>query len=155
MGGGDPQRTVPGVGEFAGRTGDVFHFEQDAPGRLQNPLARRGDAVEMLAVAFENEHAQFVFEQADLFADAGLRGVQGGRGGGDVERPLGHFVDIDQLAEFHGNDKVRFYSYIILNYKNIFLSGFKPRWYCALLFSGSRGCLPLASPVCALVWRSV
>ena len=129
MGGGHAQRTAVGVRELAGGARDVFDFGQNPAGRLQNARPRGGDPIQMLAVAFEHEHAEFVLEQPDLFAHTGLRGMQRLGGGGDIQAPFGDFIDIDELTQFHGGSSLRTVRYagILLNYKYIFLSDFKTR----------------------------
>jgi len=86
------------VSRIACGAGDVLHLGEDSPRGIEDALAGGRDAVQMLAVAFEDEHAKLVLEQADLLADAGLRCMQRLRGGGDIEPPTSDFVDIDKLA---------------------------------------------------------
>ena len=69
---------------------------------IDDLLPGRRDAREVAAVAHEDLESELVFEQLDLLADAGLRGVQLLGGGGDVEAVLGDGGEIAQLVQFHG-----------------------------------------------------
>jgi hypothetical protein len=55
----------------------------------------------MLAAAGKDLDPQFVFEQTDLLADAGLRGVKALSRRGDVEVMVRHFPDVAQLLKLH------------------------------------------------------
>jgi len=55
----------------------------------------------VLAAAREHFDAQLVFEQADLLADTGLRGVKALSGSGNVEVVVRHFPDVAQLLKLH------------------------------------------------------
>jgi hypothetical protein len=64
-------------------------------------LAGLGDALEALAVAGENFHAQFFFQLDDGLGHAGLRGVQRlGRLGQVQVAPHG-FLDKTELMQIH------------------------------------------------------
>jgi hypothetical protein len=60
-----------------------------------------GDAGQVLAAAGEHFDAKFVFQQADLFTDARLRGVKALGGSGNVEVVVRHFPDVAQLLKLH------------------------------------------------------
>jgi hypothetical protein len=55
----------------------------------------------VLAAAGEDLHAELVLEQADLLADARLRGEQALSGGRYVEVVVGDFPDVAELLELH------------------------------------------------------
>ena len=60
------------VGEFLSDLLDAFDLAQDLAGRGDNALAGRRDAGQVFAAAGKHFDAQFVFKQADLFADTRL-----------------------------------------------------------------------------------
>ena len=101
VGGGDGQRALLLVGEFLGDLLDALDLAQDLAGGIDDALAGRGDAGQVLAAAGEDFDAQFVLEQADLFADTGLGGVQALRRRGNVEVMVRHFPDVAQLLKLH------------------------------------------------------
>ena len=103
VGGGNRQGAFLLVGELLGDLLNAFDFAQNLASGVDDALAGRGDAGQVLAAAGENFHAQFVFQQADLFADAGLRGVEALRGGRYVEVVMRDFPDVAQLLELHKN----------------------------------------------------
>ena len=55
----------------------------------------------MLAAALENLHAEFVLEQADLLADARLRGKQALGRGRYIQIVVRDFPDIAELLKLH------------------------------------------------------
>ncbi|MCY1561949.1 hypothetical protein D9M68_992760 [compost metagenome] len=61
----------------------------------------------MLAAAGEYFDAELVFQQADLLADARLRGVETLRSGGHVQVVVRHFPDVAQLLELHRQSSKR------------------------------------------------
>ena len=65
-------------------------------------LARLGDAFEALAVARKNLDAQLIFELDDGLGDAGLRGVQGLGGLGQVQAAARGLLDESELVQVHG-----------------------------------------------------
>jgi hypothetical protein len=75
---------------------------QDLAGALEDRLADRGHAREVLAAALEDLDAELVLEQAHLLADAGLRREQALRGRRDIEVVAGDLPDVAQLLQFHG-----------------------------------------------------
>ena len=77
----------------AGR--DLVGFVQDALGDFEDRHARWCYRNDPFAVAHENFHAQFILEQADLFADARLRGMQFLGRHRQIESLL---ADFDQVA---------------------------------------------------------
>ena len=100
--GGDDQAAFGLAGELFAHALEVFGFAQDALGNAQHLLARLGHRHHALAVANKHLNAQFVFQQADLLADARLGGVQGFGGFRDVQALLGDFDQITELLQFHG-----------------------------------------------------
>ena len=72
MSGGDGQRTLLLVGELLGDLLDAFDLAQDLASGRDDALASRSDASQMFAAAGKYLDAQFVFKQADLFADTRL-----------------------------------------------------------------------------------
>jgi hypothetical protein len=72
VGGGNRQGALFLVGEFLGDLLDAFDLAQDLAGSGDDALAGRSDAGQVLAAAGKHFDAQFVFKQADLFADTRL-----------------------------------------------------------------------------------
>ncbi len=68
----------------------------------QNGFARLGDRDDALAVAHEDLNTQFLFQQFDLLADAGLRGVQRAGGIRDIQSLAHDLVEETQLLQVHG-----------------------------------------------------
>ncbi|MDR6354763.1 hypothetical protein Q3H58_001434 [Pseudomonas psychrotolerans] len=101
VGGRDGQGALAFVGELLGDLLDAFAFAQDLAGGLDDPLTGRRHPGQVLAAASEHLDAQFVLEQADLLADAGLRGIETLGGGGNVQIVVGDFPDVSQLLQFH------------------------------------------------------
>src|ERR1700722_14668602 len=66
-----------------------------------DPVARRGGAREGASLALEQLEAEFLLEQLELAADAGLRGMQLACGGGYVQAVLVDRNEIPQLLELH------------------------------------------------------
>ena len=79
----------------------LFDLAQNLTGGLQDGLAGRGHMGQVFAAAGENLHAQFILQQADLLADAGLRGVQALGGRRHIEIVVRHFPDVAQLLKLH------------------------------------------------------
>ena len=73
---------------------------------ISSPAAR--GAGERAALALEQLKSEFLLEQLQLAADAGLRGVQLPGGGRDVEAVLVDRHEVAQLLELH----------VCLGYKN-------------------------------------
>ena len=73
MGGGDRQAPATIIEMFIGNTFDIFYFAEDQSGNPDYRLPGRGNVGKMFAAALEYLHTELVFEQADLFADTGLR----------------------------------------------------------------------------------
>ena len=103
--GGYAQAAAASVAELAGDAGDVLGFGEQAGGEFQDALAGGGDLGEVLSLAAENLEAQFVLQQADLLADAGLGGMKRGSRRGDVESTPHHLVDVAQLPDFHVGER--------------------------------------------------
>src|SRR5690606_9908345 len=99
---GDTQLAAILVAEFLGDAADGLGLLENVAGNAQDHLPGRGDMGQVLAAAGEHFNAKFVLEHADLLADAGLRGIQRLRGGGDIEIVAGHFPDVAELLELHG-----------------------------------------------------
>ncbi|MNT58745.1 hypothetical protein D3C72_1962040 [compost metagenome] len=103
VGGGDRQGAFLLVGEFLGDLLDAFNLAQNLASGGDDALAGRGDTGQVLAATGKNLDAQFVFQQADLFADARLRGVKALGCSGNVEVVVRHFPDVAQLLKLHMN----------------------------------------------------
>ncbi|MNQ46620.1 hypothetical protein D3C85_604420 [compost metagenome] len=101
MGGGDGERALLLVGEFLGDLLDALDLAQDFPCRGDDAFPGRRHASEVLAAASEYFDAEFVFQQADLLADARLRGIKTLCSGGHVQVVVRHFPDVAQLLELH------------------------------------------------------
>ena len=105
VGCGDGQAARLLVGEFGRGLLEVFGLLQQALDHLQHRAARLGQLGDALAEAHENLHPELVFQFADLLGDAGLRGMQGGGGGCQVEPLANGFAHIAQLLEVHVADR--------------------------------------------------
>ncbi|MNO52119.1 hypothetical protein D3C76_425330 [compost metagenome] len=103
MGGGDRQGAFLLVGEFLGDLLDAFDLAQNLTGGGDDALAGRGHAGQVFAAAGKHFDAEFVFQQADLFTDARLRGVKALGCSGNVEVVVRHFPDVAQLLKLHMN----------------------------------------------------
>ena len=102
MGGGNGQQASSFVPVFIGHQLDAVHLAQHLAGPLQNDLANGRDIGELLALAGKDLDAEFVFQQANLLADARLGGEQAFSRLGNVQAVLGHFPNVAQLLELHG-----------------------------------------------------
>jgi hypothetical protein len=85
MGGGDRERALFVAAHLGGETADVRDLAQDHPGAGDDLVAGRRGAHQRARPAGEELQAELLLQQAQLLADAGLRGVQRLRGRGDVE----------------------------------------------------------------------
>ncbi|MNF06845.1 hypothetical protein D3C80_2068870 [compost metagenome] len=65
-------------------------------------LAGLGDALEALAVARKDVHAQLFLQLDDGLGHSGLRGVQGFCGLGEVEIAARGFLNEAELMQVHG-----------------------------------------------------
>src|SRR5690606_15346258 len=101
--GGDAQGAALLVGEFLRDLLDAFALAQDFASGIDDALAGRRNAGQVLATAREDFDPQFVFEQTDLSADAGVRGEQALCGCRDIEVRMRHFPDVTQLLKLHRN----------------------------------------------------
>ena len=99
--GGDGQRAALLGAELLADAAKVVDVAQQALGDLQHFSARISDCGQAPALAHEDIHAEFLFQQADLLRHARLRGMQGCCGLGDVEAAAGDLEDIAQLLEVH------------------------------------------------------
>jgi hypothetical protein len=73
-----------------------------ARARISSAWPSTARPAELLAAPLEQLHAQFLFEQANLFADARLRGEQA-RGGGRHAQVAPHDLgQVTQLLQLHG-----------------------------------------------------
>ena len=106
VGGGDGQGALALVGELLGDLLDAFALAQDLAGGLDDTFAGRGHPGQVLAAAGEDLDPQLVFEQADLLADAGLRGIETLGRGGYVQVVVGDFPDISQLLQLHAGSSL-------------------------------------------------
>ncbi|MNM96397.1 hypothetical protein D3C81_1088730 [compost metagenome] len=103
MGGGDGQRALLLVGELLGDLLDALDLAQDLAGGIDDALAGRGHAGQVLAAAREDFDAQLILEQADLLADAWLRGIEALCSGRNVQIVVRDFPDVAQLLKLHGD----------------------------------------------------
>lgn len=78
--------------EFFGDLFEISRIMQHALGDCEDSFAWFGDGHDALAVAHEDLDAQFLFQQLDLFADAGLRRVQRPGSIGDLQTLPHDFV---------------------------------------------------------------
>ena len=101
MRGGDRQRAAVGFAQLGRRAPNILHFAQDAAGARNDFLARGGRARQRAALALEQLESELFLQQFQLAADAGLRGMQLPRGGGDVQSIFVNRYEIAQLLEFH------------------------------------------------------
>ena len=72
MGGGDGQAALLLVGILLGDLLDALHLAQYFARGLQDGLAGGGDVGQVLAATCEYLDAEFILQQANLFADARL-----------------------------------------------------------------------------------
>ncbi len=70
---------------LAGDRLDLALYVEHRLGTLDDLLPDRGDAVQVLATALEDPHAQLALQQADLLADPGLAGIERIRRHRDIE----------------------------------------------------------------------
>jgi len=101
VGGGDGETAAIDFDKFFTDAFEVLRLQQNHFRNAQHFLARRGDIDHALAVAHKNLHAQFVFQEPDLFGNARLRGVEFFRRLGDIQPLFGDFDQITQLLQFH------------------------------------------------------
>jgi hypothetical protein len=98
--GGDREPAAVLTGEFIADAAQIGHLAQDHIDGAQHRVARFGDVAQALAVAREDVHAEFLLQFEDGLGDAGLRGVQGLGGLGQVQAPasgLGHEAELLQV----------------------------------------------------------
>jgi hypothetical protein len=76
---------------------DTLNFSKDLACLLNNRVPYRGDMSQMLATSGEDFHAQFVFKQANLLADAGLGSIKTLGSGRHVKAVVGDLPDIPKL----------------------------------------------------------
>ncbi|MNV96052.1 hypothetical protein D3C71_1910100 [compost metagenome] len=101
MGGGDAQRAAVLGAELFADALEVAHLAHDQLYALQHMLAGLGDALEALAMARENIHAQLFLELDDGLGDPGLRRMQGHGRLGEIEVAAGGFLDEAKLMQVH------------------------------------------------------
>ena len=82
------QRAAIRLAQLRRSAADVLHFTQDAGGARDDLLAGRRGAGQRPALALEQLKAQFLLEQFQLSADAGLGGMQLPGCGGNVQSTL-------------------------------------------------------------------
>ena len=80
---------------------DRIGLTQNFPSHGDDHFTNLRYVSEMLATASKYLHIQFVFEQADLLADARLGGKQALRGSGHIQVVVRDLPDIAQLLQFH------------------------------------------------------
>ncbi|MNT73188.1 hypothetical protein D3C72_2118630 [compost metagenome] len=101
MGGGNSQRAIVLGAELLADALEVAHLAHDDLDALEHMLAGLGDALEALAVAREDVHAQLFFQFDDRLGDAWLRGVQGLGGFGQVQAAPRGLLDKAELVQIH------------------------------------------------------
>ena len=101
MGGGDGQGAAVLGAELLADALEVAHLAHDELDALEHVLARLGHALEPLAVAREDLHAQLFFQFDDGLGDAGLRGVQRLGSLGQVEVSAHSFLHEPELVKIH------------------------------------------------------
>ncbi len=101
VGGGDAQRAAVLRAELLADALEVAHLAHDQLDALEHVLPRLGNALEPLAVAREDVHAQLVFQFDDGLGHPGLRGVERLGGFRQVEVAAGGFLDEAELVQVH------------------------------------------------------
>ena len=101
VGGGDRQGAAVLRAELLADALEVAYFAHDQLDALEHMLAGLGHALEPLAVAGENLHAQFLLQLDDGFGNAGLGGVQGLCGFGQVQVAPHRLLHESELMEVH------------------------------------------------------
>ena len=101
MRGGDGQGAFVFLAQLGGQGLDAACLPHDLRGALDDLRAGVGGPHQRPALALEQLETEFVLELFELFADAGLGGVQHARRLCDVEIVLGYGHEVAQLYEFH------------------------------------------------------
>ncbi len=99
----DAQGALLFVGELLGDLLDALALAQNLASRGDDALSSRCHPRQMLATAGEHLDAEFILQQANLLADAGLRGEQTLGSCRNVEVMVRHFPDVTQLLKLHRN----------------------------------------------------
>ena len=86
------------LGEFLADAVQDFRVAEHAPRNVQDGGAGLGDADDTVAAAHEDFNAEFAFKELDLFADAGLGGVQRGGRPRNIEALFGNAAQVTQLG---------------------------------------------------------
>ena len=97
----DRQRALHFIAVFLAQLPNTVAFTQDLAANSQNFFTRRCNVGQVLAVAGKDFNAQLVFKQANLLADAWLRGEQALSGSRDIQVVPSDFPDIAKLLKFH------------------------------------------------------
>ena len=93
----DGQRPFFLVKVIGGQAPDILHFLHDEPRPLYHLLTGSGNVAEALALARKQLQTQFLLEELQLFADAGLGRVQAFRGRSDVQTVVGDRQQVFEL----------------------------------------------------------
>ena len=93
----DGQRPFFLVKVIGGQAADILHFLHDEPRPLYHLLTGSGNVAEALALARKQLQTQFLLEELQLFADAGLGRVQAFRGRSDVQPVVGDRQQVFEL----------------------------------------------------------
>jgi hypothetical protein len=101
VGGGDAQGAAVLRAELLADALEVAHLAHDEFDAFQHVLARLGDALEPLAVAREDVHAQLLLQLDDGLGHPRLRRVECLGGFRQVEVAAGGFLDEAELVQVH------------------------------------------------------
>src|SRR5690606_3613305 len=101
MSGRNGQAALTLVAELLRNLLNAFDLTQNLSCSLEDSLACRSDAGQMLTTARKDLYAQFVFQQADLLADPGLGCVQALGRSRHVQVVMSYFPYITELLQLH------------------------------------------------------
>jgi hypothetical protein len=101
VGGGDGERAAVLLAELFPDPPQVAHFAQDHVDAFEHVLAGLGHPLESLSVPGKDLYTKFTFQLQYGFRNAGLRGVQGFRGFGQVQIASDGFLHKPELMEIH------------------------------------------------------
>ena len=88
----DCERTGRFVSKFLADLFQVFCISQHSFGNFKDGLSWRRDFNHAFAVAHKNIYLKLVFQEANLLADSGLRGMEGFGGLGQIQTLIGDFA---------------------------------------------------------------
>jgi len=97
----DAQAALLFVAVFLGEFSDVADLAKHITRHLDDFRTHRRDVRQVLSAAGKNLDTEFIFEQSDLLADAGLGGKEALGSRGNVQIVVRDFPDVPELLQFH------------------------------------------------------